>query len=396
MELLHVVTNQPVLRLAGLIALACSVCGACAQPDATSAVRAYLDPDTPESERVALDTQLKATERSEIVAALVEVVENETGAVRSEAIAWLASEPGQTPESLSVLSAAAIGGDDRVQHTILGSLRMHLSEAEMRIIARDLIDHFIAMGTVPPVGTSRASSIDLAATALAGSSDPADLARLLGVVALRQSDRGVWLALSSFGPLPQSEQTAAEDLYGEAGQPLLLQVAAAIAASASDPAARTFAVNEIQQAITVVSNAGDWTILVADAYGGDQTAKAILRETRETHAPLITMAPFLGGDEAETLLKSAFSVPNQLFADSAGYAAARRVPDAVIDEAPAHFPDDRLTGLLAIVLVHHPEREAEVTPLAPDAAALNAARAAYAESGISALFPLAPASFDGL
>ena len=56
MELLHVVTNQPVLRLAGLIALACSVCGACAQPDATSAVRAYLDPDTPESERVALDT----------------------------------------------------------------------------------------------------------------------------------------------------------------------------------------------------------------------------------------------------------------------------------------------------------------------------------------------------
>ena len=54
MELLSTRTDRSLLRLAGVIALASAVCSTCAQLDATSAVRAYLDPDTAESEQGAV------------------------------------------------------------------------------------------------------------------------------------------------------------------------------------------------------------------------------------------------------------------------------------------------------------------------------------------------------
>lgn len=396
MGLLITKTTRPAYRMAGILALASAVCSACAQPDVSSVVTAMSDPATPAEDLDGLSAQLETFDRSEVVAALTDIVETGSGAVRSEAIAWLASERDQTAASLSALTNAATTGDDHTQRTILARLQGSFLETEARAIARDLLDHFIAAGAVPAAGEGRATSVDMAALALVGSGDPTDQARLLQVLSLDQSSPGLWLAVSDFGALPAGELATAQALYANATNSSRLRVASAIAAGVSDSAAKTFAINEIQASIAAASNAGDWTTLVTSAYSGDQAAKATLQELRSTHAPLITMAPFLGGEDGEALLKSAFAVSIPIVADSAGYSAARRVPDAVIEEGPARFPADRLTQLLAVVVVHHPDRESQATPLAPDTAALDAARTAYSESGSAALHPLAPISFDGL
>jgi hypothetical protein len=394
------VLNRAWCRLTvwGVLTLTIGVAGA--QQDVQSVVEAIADPSTSGDELTAMGAQLETFDPPQVVAALVQIVEHGSGSTRSAALSWLAGEPNQTPESIAALKDAAVTGDEWHKTSVLAPLRVNPRyEAEVRDIARAVVDGYLAGEALPPIDPSEApyrrSSIDLAALSLAFSGDPADRDRLSGLLALRPTDRGVWIALSSFGPLPAADLAIAQAVYTDDARPPALRVAAAVAAARSDPAARAFAIGRIEAGIAA-TEAVEWPEILSQSLGGDEAAQATSRTISSVYIPQVTMAPFLEAGDAGPLLSSAFGAENLSLAQSAGYAAARRAPGVLISDGPLHFSGDTLTALLGVVATYHPEREAEVRSIAPDLAALDAAIAAFAEEGSWGL-PLGLArSSDGM
>ena len=232
---------------------------------------------------------------------------------------------------ISQLITAQVGTwSDESQRAALRAIQTSETEEALRDVPRRVLENLLDSGSPGEVADALSSAIDIAARLLADSDESKDEELLRSAVRTFPQSRGLWLALAEADAVQNVELTLALSTQIDPQLPLVVRIAAAVAAAPQDERAARFAHEQIE---AFIARFGDkslagWAASLSSGEADSPAKRAYHQFERDKR--MIGMLRVLKTPLAQQLTIQALVAENQVIRMTGGLVAVERWPQVLV------------------------------------------------------------------